>query len=119
MIQLDMTDVSDLGVTIDGHAFRHRFAIATLPFSGYIHCEVVQGGESFEALQTTLINAIAAFEGVPELIQTDSLSAAYRNLLNDPEQDATKTSLHCVSNWGVYQSESIVNVPMRMGARKA
>ena len=90
MIQLDMTDVSDLGVTIDGHAFRHRFAIATLPFSGYIHCEVVQGGESFEALQTTLINAIAAFEGVPELIQTDSLSAAYRNLLNDPEQDATK-----------------------------
>ena len=90
MVQLDMTDVSDLGVTIDGHAFPHRFAIATLPFSGYIHCEVVQGGESFEALQTTLINAITAFEGVPKLIQTDSLSAAYRNQCHDPEQDATE-----------------------------
>ena len=90
MIQLDMTDVSDLGVTIKTQPFPHRFAIATLPFSSYIHCEVVTGGESFEALQTTLINAITAFEGVTELIQTDSLSAAYRNLLNDPEQDATE-----------------------------
>ena len=90
MVQLDMTDVSDLGVTINGQPFRHRFAIATLIFSGYIHCEVVTGGESFQALETTLINAIVAFQGVPELIQTDSLSAAYRNQRKNPEQDATE-----------------------------
>ena len=91
MMQLDMTDVSDLGVTINRQPFPHRFAIATLTFSCFIHCEVIEGGESFAALQMTLLNAIAKFKGVPELIQTDSLSAAYRNQTNDPEQDTTES----------------------------
>ena len=119
MVQLDMTDVSDLGVTIKGQPFCHRFAIATLTFSGYIHCEVVKGGESFEALESALLNAIATFQGVPAFIQTDSLSAAYRNQHQDPEQDATEKFYELCQVLGSQQTRINPGCPHENGSTES
>jgi len=51
---------------------------------------VVLGGESFVALAEGLQNALWALGGVPKEHRSDSLSAAFRNLSADAQQDLTQ-----------------------------
>ena len=60
-----------------------------LPFYGFEHAHVVLGGESFVALAEGLQNALWALCGVPDQHRTDSLSAAFRNLVAEARQDLT------------------------------
>ena len=85
----DFTDVAELGITIAGEPLAHRLYHFRLAFSGFEHAHVVLGGESFVALAEGLQNALWALGGVPEQHRSDSLSAAFRNLDRDAQEDLT------------------------------
>lgn len=60
--------------------------------SGFEHAHVVLGGESFVALAEGLQNALWALwalGGAPREHRSDSLSAAFRNLDRDAQEDLT------------------------------
>jgi hypothetical protein len=86
----DFTVADDLGVTIGGAAFPHRLYQFALAHSGWRHSMVVEGGETFAALSSGLQEALWHLGGVPEEHRTDSLSAAFRNLSSDEQDDLTK-----------------------------
>ena len=79
-----------LGVTIAGVLLEHRLYHFRLAFSGFEHAHVVLGGESFVALAEGLQNALWALGGVPLEHRSDSLSAAFRNLDRDAQEDLTR-----------------------------
>jgi hypothetical protein len=86
----DFTDASALGIMIAGQPLDHRLYHFRLAFSGFEHASVVLGGESFVALAEGLQNALWALGGVPREHRSDSLSAAFRNLTTDAQQDLTQ-----------------------------
>jgi len=86
----DFTDASGLWITIAGQPLDHRFYHFRLAFSGFAHAHVVLGGESFVALAEGLQNALWTLGGVPKEHRSDSLSAAFRNLTADAQQDLTQ-----------------------------
>ena len=83
----DFTATGALRVTVDNEPYAHILYHFVLAFSRWEHVEVVQGGESFEALSKGLQNALWQAGGVPAEHRTDSLSAAFKNLTE--EQDFT------------------------------
>jgi hypothetical protein len=85
----DFTDTSGLGITVGGVVLGHRLYHFRLAFSGFEHAHVVLGGESFVALAEGLQNALWALGGVPHEHRSDSLSAAFRNLDRDAQEDLT------------------------------
>jgi hypothetical protein len=80
----DFTAMNALGVTISAVPFLHNLYHFVLAFSRWEHAEVVEGGESFEALSRGLQNALWQAGGAPKEHRSDSLSAAFKNLA---EQD--------------------------------
>lgn len=86
----DFTDTSELAITIAGQLFDHRLYHFRLAFSGFEHAHVVLGGESFVALAEGLQNALWALGGVPKEHRSDSLSAAFRNLDAEAQDDLTQ-----------------------------
>jgi hypothetical protein len=86
----DFTAMGDLGVTISDVLLDHRLYHFRLTFSGFEHAEVVLGGESFVALAEGLQNALWALGGVPKEHRSDSLSAAFRNLVAEAQEDLTR-----------------------------
>ena len=77
----DFTVADDLKVEIDGAVFTHRLYQFALAYSGWRHITVIDSGESFMALSSGLQAALWALGGVPEEHRTDSLSAAFNNLV--------------------------------------
>ena len=86
----DFTDLSALGVTIDGQPLAHMLFHFRLPWSGFEHAHVILGGESHVALAEGLQTALWSAGGAPHQHRTDSLSAAFRNLDAATEADLTK-----------------------------
>lgn len=86
----DFTDLSALGVTIDGQPLAHMLFHFRLPWSGFEHAHVILGGESHVALAEGLQNALWSAGGTPHQHRTDSLSAAFRNLDAATEADLTR-----------------------------
>jgi hypothetical protein len=86
----DFTDTKVLGVMIAGVLLEHRLYHFRLAFSRFAHAHVVLGGESFTALAEGLQNALWALGGVPLEHRSDSLSAAFRNLDRDAQEDLTQ-----------------------------
>lgn len=77
-------------MTIAGAAFAHRLYQFALAHSGWRHAQVVEGGESFDALSSRLQSALWHLGGSPDEHRTDSLSAAFRNLNVDEKDDLIK-----------------------------
>ena len=95
----DFTDTAELGVTVAGVVLDHRPYHFRLAFSSFVHAvmpnacvphDVVLGGESFVALAEGLQNALWALGGVPLEHRSDSLSAAFRNLDAQAQEDLTQ-----------------------------
>ena len=86
----DFTHAGDLGITLAGAALDHRLYHFRLAYSGFQHVHVVLGGESFAALAEGLQGALWSLGGAPRAHRTDSLSAAFRNLGRDAEDDLTR-----------------------------
>ena len=80
----------DRGVSIAGASLDHRLYHFRLAFSGWEHAHVVLGGESFVALAEGMQNALWALGRAPLQHRSDSLSAAFRNLDRDAQEDLTR-----------------------------
>ena len=95
----DFTSVGELLITIAGAAFRHILYHFVLAFSRWEHVEVVEGGESFQALSSGLQNALWQAGGAPQEHRTDSLSAAFKNL--NEEHDFTLRYAALIDHYGM------------------
>jgi len=82
-----------LRVTIANAPFVHILYHFVLAFSRWEHVEVVEGGESFEALSKGLQNALWQAGGVPQEHRSDSLSAAFKNLTEEEDFTVRYTAL--------------------------
>ena len=80
----DFTDLSGLGVTLEGQPFDHLVYHFVLTYSNW-ETVTVCFSESFEALSGGLQNALWELGGVPRAHRTDCLSAAVRDL-DQPEE---------------------------------
>ena len=115
----DFTDVAELGITIAGEPLAHRLYHFRLAFSGFAHAHVVLGGESFVALAEGLQNALWALGGVPEQHRSDSLSAAFRNLDRDAQEDLTKRYEALIAHYGMTRRATTRASPTRTDRSKA
>ena len=89
-VQADFKLIKSVVVFIAGIAISLRLLNIVLPYSKHLYSEVVLGGESFEALNNGLVNAFDQFNGVPEILITDSLSAGFKNLSKQDQLDCTE-----------------------------
>jgi transposase InsO family protein len=112
----DFTDMGALGITIAGAPLEHRLYHFRLPFSGFEHAHVVLGGESFVALAEGLQNALWALGGVPEQHRTDSLSAAFRNLDHQAQEDLTQRYEALIAHYGMQPSRNNAGLAHENGA---
>jgi hypothetical protein len=97
----DFTAMGDLGVTVAGAALDHRLYHFRLAFSGWEHAHVVLGGESFVALAEGLQNALWALGRAPLEHRSDSLSAAFRNLDRNAQDDLTRRYEALCAHYGM------------------
>lgn len=102
----DFTDMHDLAVTIAGQPLDHRLYHFRLPYSGFEHAHVVLGGESYVALAEGLQNALWALGGAPLEHRSDSLSAAFRNLDRDAQEDLTRRYDALCAHYGMQPSRN-------------
>lgn len=97
----DFTDMGDLGISIAGMPLAHRLYHFRLAFSGWEHAHVILGGESFVALAEGLQNALWALGRAPLQHRSDSLSAAFRNLDRDAQEDLTRRYAALCAHYGM------------------
>jgi transposase InsO family protein len=97
----DFTDMGDLGISIAGEPLAHKLYHFRLAYSGWQHAHVVLGGESFVALSEGLQNALWVLGAVPEHHRSDSLSAAFRNLSRNAQEDLTQRYEELVRHYGM------------------
>lgn len=88
--QSDFTWMKDLGVTIAGQAFNHMIYHFVLPYSNW-ETGTICFSETFESFATGLQNALFELGGVPQLHQTDSMSAAVRKIRDDRDDPTSFT----------------------------
>lgn len=85
----DFTTLKRVTITIKGQCLKHLLYHFRLAFSGWSHLKVILGGESFTALAEGLQEALWRLGGAPKDHRTDSLSAAFKNLSRDEQEDTT------------------------------
>jgi hypothetical protein len=85
----DFTHMNRSEITINGVAFKHMLYHFRLVYSKWSYVKVIQGGESFQALSEGLQEALLNLGGSPKEHRTDSLSAAYKNRVEDTKEDLT------------------------------
>jgi hypothetical protein len=82
--QSDFTDMGKLGIMIGGQLFEHLIYHFVLPYSNW-ETGMVCFSESMESLSEGLQNALWELGGVPQVHQTDRLSAATSHSLSADE----------------------------------
>ena len=112
----DFTDMGDDAITIAGAPLDHRLYHFRLAYSGFEHAHVVLGGESFVALAEGLQNALWALGGVPREHRTDSLSAAFRNIGQQAQEDLTYRYEALCAHYGMQPSRNNTGVAHENGA---
>lgn len=89
----DFTETKGLGVTVAGVSFTPLLYHFVFAFSRWEYTELVEGGESFEALARGLQNALWQAGGAPREHRSDSLSAAFKNLTEQTDFTARYEAL--------------------------
>ena len=97
----DFTQLKAVVVTINGEPLSHRLYHFRLAFSGWSHLKVVLGGESYTALAEGLQEALWRLGGAPREHRSDSLSAAYKNLTADEQEDLTERYEALCTHYGM------------------
>ena len=112
----DFTDMADLAVTVSEEALDHRLYHFRLAYSGFEHAHVILGGESYVALAEGLQNALWALGGAPSEHRSDSLSAAFRNLDRDAQDDLTRRYDDLCAHYGMAPSRNNTGVAHENGS---
>jgi len=102
----DFTVLKDVTVTVRGGALDHRLYHFRLAYSGWCHARVILGGESYTALAESLAEALERLGGVPLEHRTDSLSAAFKNLDAQAQQDVTQRYQALCAHYGMQPSRN-------------
>jgi hypothetical protein len=89
-----------------------------LAYSGFAHAHVVLGDESFVALAEGLQNALWGLGGAPQEHRTDSLSAAFRNLDRQAQDDLTSVYDELYAHYGMTPTATTSVLPMRTARSK-
>jgi hypothetical protein len=97
----DFTSLKNIEITIAGKEFSHLLYHFRLAFSHWSFMKVVHGGESFTALSAGLQDALWNLGACPKEHRTDSLSAAFRNLSLDQQEDMTKSYNELCKHYGI------------------
>ena len=114
-VQADFTLIKSVVLFIAGIAISLRLLNIVLPYSKHLYSEVVLGGESFQALNNGLANAFAQFNGVPENLITDSLSAGYKNLSKQDQLDWTERFKQLCRHFGIKAQRHNLGCPHEKG----
>lgn len=85
----DFTKLKNVIITINNQPYEHLLYHFRLACSGWSYIKVIEGGESFTALAEGLQEALWRLGGTPLEHRTDSLSAAFKNLTTNEQQDIT------------------------------
>ena len=112
----DFTDMADIGIRIAGAPIEHRLYHFRLAYSGFEHALVVLGGESFTALAKGPQNALWSLGGAPREHRTDSLSAAFRNLDRDAQEDMTRRYEGLCAHYGMTATRNNAGIAHENGA---
>jgi transposase InsO family protein len=112
----DFTELKDIAVTIGGVPLAHRLYHFRLAYSGWSHVKVVLGGESFSALAEGLQEALWRLGGAPAEHRTDSLSAAYKNLSREAQDDLTARYEALCAHYGMTATRNNRGVSHENGA---
>jgi transposase InsO family protein len=112
----DFTNMDELGISIAGDPLDHLLYHFRLAYCGWQHGHVVLGGESFVAFSEGLQNALWALGAVPEQHRTDSLSAAFRNLTRNEQEDLTRRYEELVRHYGMEPTRNNRGVAHENGA---
>ena len=83
----DFTRLKSIPITLAGIEFKHLLYHFRLAFSHWSYLKVIEGGESFTALAEGLQEALQRLGGSPYEHRTDSLSAAFKNLSKEAQDD--------------------------------
>ena len=102
----DFTTLKDVTVTVCGEVLDHRLHHFRLAHSGWCHVRVILGGESYTALAEGLSEALEHLGGVPVEHRTDSLSAAFKNLDAQAQQDITERYQALCAHYGMRPSRN-------------
>ncbi|MEA2096044.1 MAG: IS21 family transposase [Candidatus Cloacimonadota bacterium] len=86
----DFTQLKGIIITIRGKPLHHLLYHFRLAYSHWSYMKVILGGESYTALAEGLQEALWRLGGCPLDHRTDSLSAAFKNLSRDEQEDRTK-----------------------------
>lgn len=86
----DFTTLKDVSITINHEELMHILYHFRLACSGWSHVKVILGGESYAALAEGLQEALWRLGGSPLIHRTDSLSAAFKNLTRNEQEDMTQ-----------------------------
>ena len=112
----DFTELKGVTVTIAGEALEHRLYHFRLAYSGWSHVTVVLGGESFSALAEGLQEALWRLGGAPLEHRTDSLSAAFKNLSVEAQEDLTERYEALCAHYGMAATRNNRGVSHENGA---
>lgn len=85
----DFTLLKAVSILISGQPFKHLLYHFRMAFSHWSYVKVIEGGESFTALAEGLQEALQKLGGAPKEHRTDSLSAAFKNLTQQAQDDIT------------------------------
>ncbi len=113
----DYTWVNHLHITIAGEPFEHKLYHYRLVYSGWTYVQVILGGESFESLSSGLQNAFWRSGGVPVSHRTDSLSAAFKNHVQ--ELELTERYQKLCKHYGIQATRNNKGVAHENGAIEA
>ena len=116
VLQTDGTWLTELGVTIQGEAFKHILIHCVLPYSNW-EWGVIAQSESQLALQRGLQSTLFRLGYVPRYHQTDNSSAATYQVRHGPdgERDYTPGYLALLDHFGLEPRTIRVGCPEQNG----
>ena len=85
VMQLDWTWMNKLGISIQGELFKHKLCHCVLQYSGWEAVSICLS-ESYLSLAHGLQNALRELGKIPQILQTDSSSAATHRIRQDKQK---------------------------------
>lgn len=112
----DFTRLKDIVITIQGAPLEHLLYHFRLAYSGWSYIKVILGGESYTALTEALQDALWRLGGSPWEHRTDSLSAAFKNLIAAEQQDLAVNYKAFCRHYNMYASRNNPGVSHENGS---
>ena len=112
----DFTKLKGIIITIANKPLNHLLYHFRLAYSKWSYLKVILGGESYTALAEGLQESLWRLGGSPLEHRTDSLSAAFKNLSKDEQEDITRRYAEFCKHYNMQASRNNFGVKHENGA---